>query len=97
MPQLEQEIIDTIAEEGDIEKSEITLDSTLYDLGIDSLTALEILVVLEDKYDIVIPQDRLRNVNTARQIIGVFSDELQNKPKGPTPSSRSPGVRGTGS
>jgi len=84
MRQLEQEIIDTIAEEGDIDKSEIKLDSTLYDLGIDSLSALEILVVLEDKYDIVIAQNRLRDVNTARQIISVFSDELQKKAKGPT-------------
>jgi acyl carrier protein len=81
---LEQEIIDTIAEEGDIDRSEITLDSTLYDLGIDSLSALEILVVLEDKYDIVIAQNRLRDVNTARQIISIFSDELQKKAKGPT-------------
>jgi acyl carrier protein len=81
---LEQEIIDTIAEEGDIDRSAIKLDSTLYDLGIDSLSALEILVVLEDKYDIVIQQDRLRNVNTARQIISVFSDELQKKAKSPT-------------
>jgi acyl carrier protein len=84
MHQLEQEIIDTIAEEGDVDKSEIKLDSNFYDLGIDSLTALEILVVLEDKYDIVIPQNRLRNVNTASQIISVFSDELQKKAKGTT-------------
>jgi len=83
MHRLEQEIIDTIAEEADIDRNEITLDSTLYDLGIDSLTALEILVVLENKYDIVIAQDKLKNVNTARQIIRIFSDELQNKVKGP--------------
>jgi acyl carrier protein len=84
MPRLEQEVIDTIAEEGDIDRSEIKLDTNLYDLGIDSLSALEILVVLEDKYDIVIAQDRLRNVKTARQIISVISDELQKKAKGPT-------------
>jgi acyl carrier protein len=84
MHSLEQEIIDTIAEEGGIERSEIKLDANLYDLGIDSLTCLEILVVLEDKYDIVIAQDRLKNVNTARQIISIMSAQIQKKAKGPT-------------
>jgi acyl carrier protein len=80
---LEQEIIDTIAEEGEIDRSEIKLDSNLYDLGLDSLSSLEILVILEDKYDIVIEQDRLKNMNNVRQIISVIADELQKKAKGP--------------
>jgi acyl carrier protein len=84
MPELEQEIIDTIAEEGDINRNEIKPDANLFDLGIDSLTALEILVVLEDKYDIVIAPDRLKNVNNVRQIINAISDELQKKAKDPT-------------
>jgi acyl carrier protein len=83
MPQLEQEIIDTIAEEGDINRNEIKPDSNLFDLGIDSLTALEILVVLEDKYDIAITPDRLKNVNNVREIISAISDELQKKAKTP--------------
>lgn len=83
MPQLEQEIIDTIAEEGDISRNEIKPDANLFDLGIDSLTALEILVVLENKYDIVIAPDRLKNVNNVRQIINAISDELKKKAKDP--------------
>jgi acyl carrier protein len=83
MPQLEQEIIDTIAEEGDISRNEIKPDANLFDLGIDSLTALEILVVLENKYNIVIAPDRLKNVNNVRQIINAISDELQKKGKDP--------------
>jgi len=79
MKKLEQEIIDTVAEEGEIDRSEITLDSNLYDLGIDSLSSLEILVTLEDKYGITIKQDRLRKVNSVRQIIRVVSSELKKK------------------
>jgi len=81
---LEQEIIAAIAEEGDLNKNEIKPDTNLFDLGIDSLTALEILVVLEDKYDIVITPDRLKNVNNVREIISAISDELQKKAKSPT-------------
>ena len=79
MNKLEQEIIDTIAEEGEIDKSEIKLDSNLYDLGIDSLSSLEILVALEEKYDIRISQNRLKNVNSVREIIRVVSSQLKKK------------------
>lgn len=82
MNKLEQEIIDTIAEEGAIDKSEIKLDSNLYDLGIDSLSSLEILVALEDKYDIRISQNRLKNVNSVREIIRVVSSQLKKKGTG---------------
>jgi len=79
MNKLEQEIINTIAEEGEIDKSDITLDSSLYDLGIDSLSSLEILVALEDKYDITIAQERLKNVDSVREIVKVVSSELKKK------------------
>jgi len=81
MTGLELEIINTIAEEGDIDKSEITLDSNLYDLGIDSLSSLEILVVLENKYDITISVNRLKNINNVREIVRVVSCELKKKRK----------------
>ena len=79
MNRLEQEIINTIAEEGKIDRSEITQDSNIYDLGIDSLSSVEILVALEDKYDITIAQNRLKNVNSVREIVSVVSGELKKK------------------
>ena len=79
MNKLEQEIIDIIAEEGAIDKSEIRLDSNLYDLGIDSLSSLEILVALEEKYDIRISQNRLKKIDNIRDIIRVVSSQLKKK------------------
>ena len=79
MNKIEQEIMDIIAEEGAIDRGEIKLDSNLYDLGIDSLSSLEILVALEAKYDITIAQNRLKNVNSVGQIIRVVSSELKKK------------------
>ena len=79
MNKLEEDIINTIAGEGEIDRSEITLDSNLYDLGIDSLSSLEILIALEEKYDITITQNRLKNVNSVREIIRVVSSELKKK------------------
>ena len=71
--------IDTIAEEGMIDKNEIKLDTNLYDLGIDSLSSLEILVALENKYDITIAQNRLKNVNSVRQIVRAVLSALKKK------------------
>ena len=79
MNKLEQEIIDIIAEEGAIDKSEIRLDSNRYDLGIDSLSSLEILVALEEKYDIRISQNRLKKIDNIRDIIRVVSSQLKKK------------------
>ena len=84
MNEIEQSVIDTVAEEAAIDKSDIKLDSNLYDLGIDSLSSLEILVSLESKYNIRIPQDRLKKINTIRDIIRLVSDELEKKGTGST-------------
>ena len=82
MSQLEQEIINTIAEEAMVDKGEINLDSNLYDLGIDSLSSLEIMVALEKKYDIIISQNRLKKINSIREIIRLVVGEVQKKKKG---------------
>ncbi len=82
MNQLEQEIINTIAEEAAVDKGEINLDSNLYDLGIDSLSSLEIVVALEKKYDIRISQNRLKKIKNIREIIRVVVGEVQKKKKG---------------
>ena len=79
MSRLEQEIIDTIAEESGIDRDEIKPDSDLYSLGIDSLSALEILTVLEEKYNIIIQDNDLKNTNSVTEIIRLVSSKLEKK------------------
>ena len=38
---------------------EITPDSRLRDLGLDSMRAIELLFALEDAYDVVVPDEKL--------------------------------------
>ena len=71
MNKFERKVINVIARETGIDKKEIRLDSSLYDIGIDSLSALELLVALEDKYDMRIPEDELNNLTTVREIVKV--------------------------
>jgi len=47
------------------------------DLGVDSLLALEILAVLEKKFQIEIPEDDLVYFVNTRQIIGMLEGKLQ--------------------
>lgn len=79
MIEFEKEIIDALTEEAGIDRSEIRLDSNLYDLGIDSLSALEILVAMEEKYDIRISENELKDTNNVREIVRIVSNELKKK------------------
>jgi len=48
-------VIDIIAEQAVLEPSDVTLDSTLADLGIDSLGLVESIFAIEEAFDISIP------------------------------------------
>ncbi len=48
-------IFDIIAKESGIERSNISMDSTLKELGIQSLDAVQILFELEDHFNITMP------------------------------------------
>ena len=48
-------VIKIIAEQAVLEPSDVTLDSTLEDLGIDSLGLVESIFAIEEEFDISIP------------------------------------------
>ncbi|NII11125.1 phosphopantetheine-binding protein [Oleiagrimonas sp. C23AA] len=54
---VQQQIFQIIAEHGKIEASTITPDSTLTDLGIASLEAIEIIFDIEEHFDITLPDN----------------------------------------
>ena len=59
-------MVDTLSCDGD----RITMDSRLNeDLGIDSLDAVELVMDLEEAYNIKIPDDELPNIRTVENII----------------------------
>lgn len=48
-------IVEIIAEQAVLEVSDVTLESTLEDLGIDSLALVESIFAIEEAFDISIP------------------------------------------
>jgi acyl carrier protein len=55
MSDIEATIIDIIAREGVIDRARIKPDSTLKDLEISSIDAVQIIFAIEDKYKITLP------------------------------------------
>lgn len=55
MMSIQDKVIAIIAEQAVLEPSDVTLDSTLADLGIDSLGLVESIFSIEEEFDIHIP------------------------------------------
>ena len=79
MCDLNQKIIDVVVQETGIDETKLNLDANLQSLGVDSLSALEILMILEDEFDIEIPQDRLNDVYSTGKIAAVISEQIKKK------------------
>ena len=56
-PTLEQRVIREIAIQLGLSDSEITIDSTIQELGMDSLDNVEVVMALEDEFEIEIPDE----------------------------------------
>jgi len=52
---IQEKVIAIIAEQAVLESSDVTLESTLEDLGIDSLGLVESIFSIEEEFDISIP------------------------------------------
>ena len=70
MSSTEQTIFDIIAKTCSVPRDRITLDSTLKDLDVQSLDAVQVLFEIEDKFDISVPQrDDRYSAGTVRDLI----------------------------
>ena len=50
-----------------------------YDYGVDSLLGVEIFAALDKKYHIDVPEERIRQISTLNEIIGLIKEELEKK------------------
>jgi acyl carrier protein len=56
MSSIEQTVIDIIAKTCSIERGRIVPDTTLKDLDVHSLDAVQVLFEIEDRFDITVPE-----------------------------------------
>ena len=65
-----EEIREVICEQLGIEKEEVTLETTFDELGADSLDLFQIVIELEEKYEIQIEEvENLKTINDAVEYV----------------------------
>lgn len=66
---IKEQVITVIAEKLSIDSSKITEESTLAQLGADSLDLVEIIMRLEEKFDIEIDDEQAEKLHNVGQVI----------------------------
>ena len=62
----------------DIPEEKITLESTFAeDLEADSLDVVEMLMILEEKYDIIIPEEIAEEMKTVKDVVDYIETRLK--------------------
>ena len=72
MMSVTDKIIEIIAEQAVLETSDVTLESTLEDLGIDSLGLVESIFAIEEEFDITVPFNANEPSNSDFDISSVY-------------------------
>ena len=67
--ELAEKVLETIATSKRIPRERVLLDSTLEDLGMDSLDQLNLLFALESDFNISIPDDEAKSIRTVREMV----------------------------
>ncbi|NLG31997.1 MAG: acyl carrier protein [Syntrophomonadaceae bacterium] len=67
----------TLAEQMDLRPEDIKMDTLFEDIEADSIDIVEMIMVLEDTYDIEFPEEDLENYPTVGSLLSALYDYLQ--------------------
>jgi acyl carrier protein len=67
------ELVNILTENFEVVAADISPDRTLDDLDVDSVSFVELVDILQEKYEIKIGDDELTNKNTVQEVIGVVT------------------------
>ena len=67
-----------LAHQLEVSPESITLETDIFeDLGADSLDVVELVMSIEEEYDIVITDERAGNVRTVAQVVEMLNDLIK--------------------
>ncbi len=73
---MQEKLINLIANELNIPKENIHLESDIHDdLGADSLDAVELIMSIEDTFDITIPESEASRIKTVKDLLGFIENQ----------------------
>lgn len=59
-----------LCEQLDVEESEVTMDSNIAeDLGADSLDVVDLIMSIEDEFEIEVPDDQIEGIKTVADVV----------------------------
>ena len=62
----------------DVEEEKVTMEASIVDdLGADSLDLVDMVMSLEEEFDVEIPDDQVENIKTVGDIVKYIEDDAQ--------------------
>ena len=85
MSEIEARVQAAVAAYLDVDPGRLTPEATLGDdLCVDSLSAIELAMVLEDEFQVTLPEDDLARIRTYGDVVGLVREQAS----GDAPSTR---------
>ena len=76
-PQIEAKLVDILVDELGLERDDITMEAKFEeDLDVDSLGVVELLMALEDNFDVKIPDEEAEKITTVGEAADMVSQKL---------------------
>lgn len=67
-----------LSEQFDVGEDEITLDTRIQtDLGADSLDVVDLIMSIEDEFEIEVPDEDVEKIKTVDQLVKYIEDQVQ--------------------
>lgn len=77
---VEERVIEIVSEQMGVNKDQITKDTSFVtDLGADSLDTVELVMELEEEFDITIPDEKAEEIQTVGQAVAYIEEHIAGK------------------
>ncbi len=78
--EIEQKVIQIVSEQMSVDKNEVSRDTSFVnDLNADSLDTVELVMELEDEFDMTIPDEEAEKLKTVGEAIDYIKNHLETK------------------
>lgn len=80
MPSVEERVIEIVSENLGVDKKEVKRETSFTeDVGADSLDIVELVMELEEEFEITIPDDQAEKIRTVGEAIDYIEKEIAKK------------------